>query len=157
MITCTTVEFGICRVDQQNKNKQINLELVKRIGSNDFKESWVIFLFLCLFLDWLTCTVAVQVLVTLERVICSNIKLLVYLEEEFTVTPSRLLWLSKELHTSNNLLYMLTTFLLYNAQYRRSGNFRVIKFSCFKFLCKNFFVVQDTHENFLTVLRSQVQ
>ena len=41
--------------------------------------------------------------------------------------------------------------------YRRSGNFRVIKFSCFKFSRKNIFVVQDTHENFLTVLRSQVQ
>ena len=35
--------------------------------------------------------------------------------------------------------------------YRRSGNFRVIKFSCFKFSRKNIFVVQDTHENFLTV------
>ena len=34
--------------------------------------------------------------------------------------------------------------------YRRSGNFRVIKFSCFKFSRKNIFVVQDTHENFLT-------
>ena len=32
--------------------------------------------------------------------------------------------------------------------YRRSGNFRVIKFSCFKFSRKNIFVVQDTHENF---------
>ena len=41
------------------------------------------------------------------------------------------------------------------ANYRRSGNFRVIKFSCFKFSRKNIFVVQDTHENFLTVLRSQ--
>ena len=35
--------------------------------------------------------------------------------------------------------------------YCRSGNFRVIKFSCFKFSRKNIFVVQDTHENFLTV------
>ena len=34
--------------------------------------------------------------------------------------------------------------------YRRSGNFRVIKFSGFKFSRKNVFVVQDTHENFLT-------
>ena len=41
-------------------------------------------------------------------------------------------------------------------QYRRSGNFCVIKFSCFKFSRKNIFVVQDTHENFLTVLCSQV-
>ena len=35
------------------------------------------------------------------------------------------------------------------ATYRRSGNFRVIKFSCFKFSCKNIFVVQDTHEDIL--------
>ena len=35
--------------------------------------------------------------------------------------------------------------------YRRSGNFRVIKFSCFKFSRKNIFVVLDTHENILTV------
>ena len=40
--------------------------------------------------------------------------------------------------------------------YRRSGNFRVIKFLCFKFSRKNIFVVQDTHENFLMVLHSQV-
>ena len=33
-----------------------------------------------------------------------------------------------------------------------SGNFRVTKFSCFKFSGKNIFVVWDTHENFLTVL-----
>ena len=32
--------------------------------------------------------------------------------------------------------------------YRRSGNFRVLKFSCFKFSLKNIFVVQDTYENF---------
>ena len=38
--------------------------------------------------------------------------------------------------------------------YRRSGNFRVRKFSCFKFSCKNIFVVWDTHENFLTVLNT---
>ena len=35
--------------------------------------------------------------------------------------------------------------------YRKSGNFRVIKFSCFKYSCKNIFVVRTTHENFLTV------
>ena len=40
--------------------------------------------------------------------------------------------------------------------YCRSGNFRVIKFSCFKFPHKNIFMVQDTHEKFLTVLHSQV-
>ena len=31
--------------------------------------------------------------------------------------------------------------------YRSSGNFRVIKFSCFKFSRKNIFVALDTHEN----------
>jgi len=44
----------------------------------------------------------------------------------------------------------------YVCMYHRSGNFRVIKFSCFKFSRKNIFVVQDTHENFLAVLRSHV-
>ena len=34
--------------------------------------------------------------------------------------------------------------------YRRSGNFHVVKFSYF--LCKNIFVVLDTHDNFLMVL-----
>ena len=37
-------------------------------------------------------------------------------------------------------------------EYCRSGNFRVRKSSCFKYLCKNIFVVKDTNENFLTVL-----
>ena len=37
----------------------------------------------------------------------------------------------------------------YPDQLRRSGNFRVIKFSCFEFSRKNIFVVQDTHEKFL--------
>ena len=32
--------------------------------------------------------------------------------------------------------------------YHRSGNFRVIKFSCFKFSCKSIFVVRTTHEKF---------
>ena len=41
--------------------------------------------------------------------------------------------------------------------YRRSGNFCVIKFSSFKFSRKNIFMVQDSHENVLAVLRSQVQ
>ena len=43
-------------------------------------------------------------------------------------------------------------------RYRRYGNFRVIKFSWFKFSCENIFVVWDTHDNFLTVsiLHSQV-
>ena len=34
------------------------------------------------------------------------------------------------------------------SEIRRSGNFRVIKLSCFKFSRKNIFVVQDTYENF---------
>ena len=42
------------------------------------------------------------------------------------------------------------------ATYRRSGNFCVIKFSCFKFSCKNIFVVLDTHEDILTVLIDSV-
>ena len=37
-------------------------------------------------------------------------------------------------------------------KYCRSEKFRVIKFLCFKFSCKNIFVVPDTHENFSTVL-----
>ena len=46
-------------------------------------------------------------------------------------------------------LYQVGYTMLYCVTlYRRSGNFRVIKFSCFKFSCKNIFVVQDTHENF---------
>ena len=36
--------------------------------------------------------------------------------------------------------------------YRRSRNFRVTKFSFFKFSCKNTFMVWDTHEKFLTTL-----
>ena len=49
-------------------------------------------------------------------------------------------------------LYQVGYTMLYCVTlYRRSGNFRVIKFSCFKFSRKNIFVVQDTHENFLTV------
>ena len=36
--------------------------------------------------------------------------------------------------------------------YRRSGNFCVIKFSCFNILYRNIFVVSDTHEKVLTVL-----
>ena len=36
--------------------------------------------------------------------------------------------------------------------YRRSGNFRVTKFSFFKFSRKNTFMVWDTHEKFLTTL-----
>ena len=35
-------------------------------------------------------------------------------------------------------------------------NVRVIKLSCFKFSRKNIFVVEDTHENFSTVLRSHI-
>ena len=34
--------------------------------------------------------------------------------------------------------------------YRTSGNFRVVKFSCFKFSCHNIFVDRVTHENFFT-------
>ena len=36
--------------------------------------------------------------------------------------------------------------------YCRSGNFRVISFSFFKFSRKHIFVIQDTHENFWMVL-----
>ena len=35
-------------------------------------------------------------------------------------------------------------------KYRISGNFRVVKFSCFKFSCHNIFVDRVTHENFFT-------
>ena len=34
--------------------------------------------------------------------------------------------------------------------YRISGNFRVVKFSCFKFSCHNIFVDQVTHEKIFT-------
>ena len=35
-------------------------------------------------------------------------------------------------------------------QYRISGNFRVVKFSCFIMSCHNIFVDWVTHENFFT-------
>ena len=41
------------------------------------------------------------------------------------------------------------TFIIHH----RSGNFHVTKFSCFKFSCKNIFVVGTTHKIFFTVCR----
>ena len=71
-----------------------------------------------------------------------------YLSEHFDrYTRSMIL----TLYSHSDTRELLLESVLLKNEYRRSGNFCVIKFLCFKFK-KFFFVVLDTHKNFLTVL-----